>query len=106
MNTFFAPGRRDSLCSDGRVCWQPHTGPRGHGPGHVPVHGPGHGAGHEPPVPSRKGLEKGNSISLPKTKKVYFGAAGMPEFTKDKNEARKPFCIHWREKNENWSYQE
>ena len=36
-------------------------------------------------------------------KKVYFGAAGMSDFTKHKDEARKQRYIDRHKKNENWN---
>ena len=36
-------------------------------------------------------------------KKVYFGAAGMSDFTKHKDEARKQRYINRHKKNENWT---
>ena len=36
-------------------------------------------------------------------KKVYFGAAGMSDFTKHKDEARKQGYIKRHQNNENWS---
>ena len=36
-------------------------------------------------------------------KKVYFGAAGMSDFTKHKDEARKQRYIKRHQNNENWS---
>lgn len=36
-------------------------------------------------------------------KKVYFGAAGMSDFTKHKDEARKQRYINRHKNNENWT---
>ena len=36
-------------------------------------------------------------------KKVYFGAAGMSDFTKHKDEQRKQLYINRHQKNENWT---
>ena len=36
-------------------------------------------------------------------KKVYFGAAGMSDFTIHKDEARKQRCINRHKRNENWT---
>ena len=35
-------------------------------------------------------------------RKIYFGAAGMSDFTHHKNEARKNLYINRHKKNENW----
>ena len=35
-------------------------------------------------------------------RKIYFGAAGMSDFTKHKDEARKQRYINRHKKNENW----
>jgi hypothetical protein len=35
-------------------------------------------------------------------RKIYFGAAGMSDFTKHKDEARKQRYINMHKKNENW----
>jgi len=37
------------------------------------------------------------------TKKIYFGAAGMSDFTKHKDEARKQRYRNRHKKNENWT---
>jgi hypothetical protein len=36
-------------------------------------------------------------------RKIYFGAAGMSDFTHHKNEARKNLYINRHKKNENWT---
>jgi hypothetical protein len=42
-------------------------------------------------------------IITSKGKKIYFGAAGMSDFTLHKNEARKNLYINRHKKNENWN---
>ena len=42
-------------------------------------------------------------IITSKGKKIYFGAAGMSDFTIHKNEARKNLYINRHKKNENWN---
>ena len=46
--------------------------------------------------------EKKNYIITKSEKKVYFGAAGMSDFTKHKNEERKNLYINRHKKNEDW----
>ena len=47
--------------------------------------------------------EKKYYIITNSDKKVYFGAAGMSDFTKHKDEARKQRYIDRHKKNENWN---
>ena len=54
------------------------------------------------PYPSDKPNKKYYIITKT-NKKVYFGAAGMSDFTKHKNEERKQRYIKRHEKNENWN---
>ena len=54
------------------------------------------------PYPSDK-PEKKYYIITKNEKKVYFGAAGMSDFTKHKDESRKQRYIKRHEKNENWT---
>ena len=54
------------------------------------------------PYPSDK-PEKKYYIITKDNKRVYFGAAGMSDFTKHKNEERKNLYIKRHEKNEDWT---
>ena len=55
------------------------------------------------PYISKDKPEKKYYIITKNEKKVYFGAAGMSDFTKHKDKARKQRYIKRHEKNENWT---
>ena len=53
------------------------------------------------PYPANDGKHKYYIITN-SGRKIYFGAAGMSDFTHHKNEARKNLYINRHKKNENW----
>ena len=53
------------------------------------------------PYPANDGKHKYYIITN-SGRKIYFGAAGMSDFTKHKDEARKQRYINRHKKNENW----
>ena len=54
------------------------------------------------PYPAKDGTHKYYIITN-SDKKVYFGAVGMSDFTKHKDEARKQRYIDRHKKNESWT---